>query len=276
MKRAKNLPIATFGFVALLALIALVIVSAVGGEAQAASTSTGSPETRSQNLAHKSLALGSGRTLDIQYFRTGSAPRPLVVMLPGLGETPATLEGGAQAYAFGRTHGITIVYAHALPAPDGTLAWNAGECCEGQGTDDVSYLKSVVAAAANLTAVDRHRVYLVGMSNGGMMALTALCQAPNTFAAAVSVAGPFLGLTCSHTDWLHLAGTADQIVPIVGGYESWCACDLPATTTEALRFPGATVQIVSGANHTWPLASDNTWRFNGMTRAWAFLSTRRG
>ena len=106
-----------------------------------------------------------------------------------------------------------------------------------------------------------HRVYVVGMSNGGMMALQALCSEPDLFAAAVSVAGPYLGTICPRHTWLHLAGTADTIVPIHGGNSavaSVCTCTFPATTTEAQRFPGAQVRLVTGANHTWPQATDNS------------------
>lgn len=104
------------------------------------------------------------------------------------------------------------------------------------------------------------------------MALTALCAAPDVFAAAVSVAGPFLGSSCARPKWLHLAGAADSIVPVQGGYETFCSCILPATTTEAQRFPGSTVQISANANHTWPEVGDGSWNFDGITRAWAYLS----
>jgi predicted peptidase len=112
------------------------------------------------------------------------------------------------------------------------------------------------------------------MSNGGMMALDAVCAEPDIFAAAVSVAGPYLGTSCGHPAWLHLAGTADTIVPVRGGRSSvlsLCGCTFPATTTEAQRFHGAQVQLVPGANHTWPQAGDRSWGFDGMARAWTYL-----
>lgn len=256
----------------LLTLIVTVLVGA--GPALAASRPTGRWGTTSQNIVRKTVTLSSGRQFDVQYAQPTWRPEPLIVMLPGLNQTPAQLDSVAQAYAFGRAHGATIAYGQAAPATDGLAAWNAGSCCESQGADDLTYLRDLVATTEQFTSVDPHRVYVVGMSNGGMMALDAVCAEPDVFAAAVSVAGPYLGTTCAHPTWLHLAGTADTIVPVRGGSSSVpsvCACTFPATTTEAQRFHGAQVQLVDGANHTWPEANDSTWKFDGMQRAWAYL-----
>jgi polyhydroxybutyrate depolymerase len=257
-------------------LVLAMIVAVLGGagSALAATRPTGAWGTTSQNIVRKTVTLSSGRQFDIQYAQPTWRLAPLIVMLPGLNQSSAQLDSAAQADAFGRAHGVTIVYGQPMPASDGLPAWNAGSCCESQGTDDLTYLRDVVTTAEQLTSIDPHRVYIVGMSNGGMMALQALCAEPDLFAAAVSVAGPYLGSTCARPTWLHLAGTADTIVPVRGGRSSVpsvCACLFPATTTEAQRFRGAQVQLVSGANHTWPQATDNTWRFDGMQRAWSYL-----
>jgi poly(3-hydroxybutyrate) depolymerase len=255
-------------------LTLIVTVLAGAGTAMAATRPTGKWGTTSQNIPRRTIMLASGRQFDIQYPQPAWSPKPLIVMLPGLNQTPAQLDAVAQGNAFARTHGVTIAYGYPVAAASGKPAWNAGNCCEHQTADDVTYLSDVVTAAEQITSIDPTRVYVVGMSNGGMMALRALCDRPDIFAAAVSVAGPYLGTTCTRPTWLHLAGTADSIVPVSGGPAPFCGCTFPATTTEAKRFPGAQVQLVNGANHTWPQVDDHTWRFDGLTRAWTFLQTQ--
>jgi poly(3-hydroxybutyrate) depolymerase len=225
-----------------------------------------------QRSFHEVVTLSTGRRYEVEISRPTQGARPLIIMLPGVGETSTELDASADAYSFGRANGITIAYAQQLTAPDGVTAWNAHGCCDQQQTDDLSYLRDVVISVEALTAVDPHRVYLIGMSNGGMMALDALCRMPQTFSAAVSVAGPYLSGSCPRPTWLHLAGTKDGIVPVAGGMEAWCNCTFPSTTSEQSRFPGSTVLLFPNANHTWPRVNDGTWKFDGMTAAWNYLS----
>lgn len=59
------------------------------------------------------------------------------------------------------------------------------------GQDDVAFLQSLVAAiAANTAFPNIDKFYIVGHSNGGMMANRMWCESPSTFDAYVSFAGP--------------------------------------------------------------------------------------
>lgn len=114
-----------------------------------------------------------------------------------------------------------------LVAPDGTRDstgrrfWNAtASCCDFEGThvDDVKYLMSIVDDVAARHPVDRTRVYAVGLSNGGAMALRLACE--NRVAAVVSFAAPWSDDACTPKTPVpvrHLHGTADRIVPYEGG-----------------------------------------------------------
>src|SRR4051794_30601256 len=95
---------------------------------------------------HLQVNLASGRTYGLQIDRTAiHVQRPLIIFLPGLGETQATLDADAGGFRFGRTHGITIAYGHQLQDRGGTLSWNAGGCCGLAAADDVGYLRQVAA-----------------------------------------------------------------------------------------------------------------------------------
>ena len=92
------------------------------------------------------LRLSDGRTYGLQIDRTAvHVQRPLIILLPGLGETETTLDSDAHAYGFGRSHGITIAFGHQLRDRGGTLSWNAGGCCALAAADDVGSLRQLVA-----------------------------------------------------------------------------------------------------------------------------------
>ena len=182
---------------------------------------------------------------------------------------------------------LASTFVEGLNARDTTStqrAWNAGDCCGASTADDVTYLRHVVSAVARQTKIDLHRVYVIGLSNGGMMALRAICDAPAVFAAAGSVAGPYLGKTCARPVWTHLHGAQDPVVPYLGGVPpgsaflsvapDWCLCSFPNSTTEPARFSAATVSvtIVAHGVHDWPRLKDGAWNLDGNAALWKFVS----
>lgn len=169
------------------------------------------------------------------------------------------------------------------PLKAGTRAWNAGSCCAVPTRNDVGYLVDVVHAVEGSVPVDPSRVYIVGFSNGGMMALDAICSAPSVFAAAGSVSGPFLGTSCARPIWRHIAAAPDEVVPTAGGIppgvpalgvvSDWCGCSFPATTTEAARFGFfASVLISPTGNHSWPTPGGSGWSFDPERDLWNYVS----
>ena len=71
-------------------------------------------------------------------------------------------------------------------------SWDAGVCCGMPVTrhiDDVAFLEQVISDIEARTAVDRSRIYVTGMSAGGMMAYTMAAEDAGQIAAVASVAG---------------------------------------------------------------------------------------
>jgi polyhydroxybutyrate depolymerase len=71
-------------------------------------------------------------------------------------------------------------------------SWDAGVCCGLPVTrhiDDVAFLEQVISDIEARTAVDRSRIYVTGMSAGGMMAYAMAAEDANQIAAIASVAG---------------------------------------------------------------------------------------
>lgn len=73
----------------------------------------------------------------------------------------------------------------------GGFNWTWNNHVMNSGADDVAFLQNLVAALksdSTLPAISK--VYIVGHSNGGMMANRMWCESPNTFDGYVALAGP--------------------------------------------------------------------------------------
>ncbi|OBH23891.1 polyhydroxybutyrate depolymerase [Mycobacterium sp. E342] len=179
--------------------------------------------------------------------------------------------------------------------PDGLdRAWNVdGESCCGrpgrENVDDVAFITAAVADIAKNVRTDPARVYVTGMSNGGIMSYTLAC-ATDIFAAIGPVAGTLLN-GCPNPrpiSIMHIHGTADRLVPYGGGqgfsvingppvpsvnafWRNVDQCADPASTTdgpvttstaECAGHRGVTLITIDQGGHEWPpFASQALWAF---------------
>lgn len=100
-------------------------------------------------------------------------------------------------------------------------SWNAEICCGASAasdTDDVAYLRTMILTVEDQYPVDRSKVFLLGYSNGGMMAYRMLCESPELVTSFVSVAGTNTSGCRAPTPrpFLQMSGDDDPIVPIAG------------------------------------------------------------
>ncbi|WP_315739463.1 MULTISPECIES: alpha/beta hydrolase family esterase [unclassified Bradyrhizobium] len=144
---------------------------------------------------------------------TGKTPQPTVIVLHGAlgsGAGAARTTGFAEA---ARAHGFAAVF------PDGLdRQWNDGRS---GGPDDVGFIRALVRhLVADGTAAPR-RIYLAGISNGGMMSFTLACKAPELFAGIGTVIAnmPDGTAPCAArpVPVVMINGTADPMVPYRGG-----------------------------------------------------------
>jgi polyhydroxybutyrate depolymerase len=144
---------------------------------------------------------------------------PTVVVLHGAlvsAEYTANSYGFAQA---GKRYGFAAVFPRGID-----LLWNDGRAAAwNSGADDVTFLRRLARDLVTSGTADPARLYLVGVSNGGMMALRMLCEAPDSFAGiATIIAGmpDLVGAACrSHrpVSVIMFNGTADPLIPYSGG-----------------------------------------------------------
>ena len=108
--------------------------------------------------------------------------------------------------------------------PDGlSRAWNVEEKAAvarpgREGVDDVAFITAAVADIAKNFGINPAKIYVTGMSNGGIMSYTLACTT-DIFAAIGPVAGIQLNpcRSARPTSVMHIHGTADRLVPYGGG-----------------------------------------------------------
>jgi polyhydroxybutyrate depolymerase len=163
--------------------------------------------------------------LQRSYYEHVPASHPghpaLVLILHGGDSDALATEKGSGFDAEADRAGFITVY------PDGyKKSWADGrgqDPSDQAGIDDVAFLADVIAEVSARDGVDRARVFMTGISNGGFMSLTFACRRADVVAAVAPdaasmgtdiAAGCFPSRAVSVMD---IHGTADPLVPYAGG-----------------------------------------------------------
>ncbi len=167
---------------------------------------------------------GRERTYLVHDFAR-ETPAPVVVVLHGGGGNAANAVRMSGFDGLAAREGFIAVY------PNGTagrrrgrlLTWNAGHCCAGAMTnrvDDVGFVAAMIDALVASGRADRARVYVTGMSNGGMMAHRLAREIPDRVAAIAPVVGAIFGdepPARTPMPAFIVVGATDTVVPPDGG-----------------------------------------------------------
>lgn len=200
-----------------------------------------------------------------------TANRALVIVLHGgLGNAAhienQSAESGLNLDEAARKDGFVVAYLNGTPVTRWLggrfLGWNAGACCgvpSQDGVDDVAYIAGAVKDLERRYGIAPGRAYVIGHSNGAMMALRMMCET-HVFAAAVSVAGALEAddarcPAASGARILAIHGANDRNVPVAGGVGplGLSRVDYRSEdyTEKTFRESGAhyDLKLVSGADH---------------------------
>ena len=115
---------------------------------------------------------------------------PLVLMLPGYGNTAESFRLQTQFEKEACPRGYAVAYVTGVPNPNvptSSNCWNSD--ADPEGNRDVEYLAALADWLQNTYALDKSRTYAVGFSNGAFMTHRLAMDAQDTFTAFVSVAG---------------------------------------------------------------------------------------
>jgi polyhydroxybutyrate depolymerase len=150
-------------------------------------------------------------------------PLPLVIVLHGGGNTPEMAEKMSGMSSKANSAGFIVAYPQGTTTPNTELyTWNAGNCCGyalDNNVDDVGFIRALIEKLQAEYNVDSQRVFVNGISNGGMMAYRLGCELSDKIAAIAPIAGA-LNVDCKPSQPVSVVafhGTNDEHVLYEGG-----------------------------------------------------------
>jgi polyhydroxybutyrate depolymerase len=189
---------------------------------------------------------GTMRTaLVVQHERLKKSRRAVVIVLHGGKGFGARLRHNLGLEDIIGSSSPVMVYPNAIGGN-----WNVTSSVAGR--NDSEFIADLIAKLVTDGIADRHRIFLVGSSSGGLMALRLACEHSSVFTGAAILIASLpaeLAQSChlAHPlPFLLIAGTADPFIPYKGG-----KADL-ADNKSALLAVEDTVAIFAQAAHCEP------------------------
>ena len=194
-------------------IVALVVLSILAALAPSASAQQRDP-------AERSIRVGDANRSYL--FVNGAAERaPLVIALHGGGGNARTMI--PRWLDLARREGFALALPEGVGRMERMGTWNAGGCCGFAMTsdsDDVAFAAAMIDELVASGAVDARRIYVTGLSNGGMFTYRIASALGDRVAAAAVVSGAMFGGEQTPTTpvpILIMHGERDEIVPFGGG-----------------------------------------------------------
>lgn len=226
---------------------------------------------------------------------------PLVLVLHGGGGNAANAERMTGFTDKAMRESFIVVYPEGSGRLKGRLlTWNAGHCCGyamDRKVDDVGFIATLIDRLVAEYPVDPDRVFVTGMSNGGMMTHRLGIELADRVAAIAPVVATLFGnerVPSRPVSALMINGLLDQSVPHLGGVpggrfpgawdgmatrpaldqvDFWAAadgCETPCPRRDSgpasqwlCACPagsGVELYLVKDNGHAWPGGERGSWR----------------
>lgn len=156
---------------------------------------------------------------------SGGKPAPVVFVLHGGGGHPENAQNMSQFDIIAAREKLIVVYPGGTGGTPGgrLLTWNAGHCCayaRENKVDDVGFFAKMIDNLVASGRADPKRIYVTGMSNGGMMSHRLARELPGRIAAIGPIVGAIFGdepPAASPVAAIIFVGQDDHTVPAAGG-----------------------------------------------------------
>jgi len=185
------------------------------------------------DLSLKTIRVGN---LSRAYFSERSSvgeARPLIIALHASGSSGSLMARATGLTEIAEAAGYMVVYPNGTGLAIDARTWNSGGCCgyaQMHKVDDVAFLRALIGKLVKDGLADPQRVYLVGVSNGGMMAYRMAAEAPELL-RAVAVVSAVLDVppetVKAPVPVLHIHGSDDPFIPFLGGIGKQEVSQLP-------------------------------------------------
>jgi polyhydroxybutyrate depolymerase len=230
---------------------------------------------------------------------------PMVVVLHSGGGNAPLIEERTGMTKKAEQEGFIVVYPYGTGyTRDRFHTWNSGHCCFyalEKSVDDIGYIRRLILMLRDRLNVDRHRIYVAGFSNGGMLAYWLGAIMPDTIAAIAPVSATIGGKPEPEEDIFRIPmpratlplitfhGLADQQIPFVGGkgaksFGGRSDISVPASLAYWMKPGHCSRKAVRHVNHsgnvtryTYKCRSSDVelYTIKGMGHAWP-SETRKG
>lgn len=130
-------------------------------------------------------------------------PAPLLVVLHGCTQDPDDVAKGTRFNSIANEKGFLVAYPEQPQKYNGLKCWNwFDQNHQLRGKGEPALIADITEQVVNEYSIDARRVYIVGLSAGGAMALTTAYAYPEIFAAAGIHSGIAYGAVTSINDAL--------------------------------------------------------------------------
>ncbi|QLG45849.1 alpha/beta hydrolase family esterase [Costertonia aggregata] len=155
----------------------------------------------------------------------GTAQVPLVIVLHGGGGTAESVQGFTQMNPVSDSNGFIVAYPQGFGPTQNGFSWADGRetSATNMGIDDIGFIDKLLVELEENYAIDSHKIYICGFSNGGFMTQKIACETENKFAAMASLGSTIGSETlsqCNTSQKIPMAfifGDLDPFVPYEGG-----------------------------------------------------------
>jgi len=157
------------------------------------------------------------------FAEPGEGRRPLVIALHGGGGNGAQVAKSAGLIDKAAREGFILALPEGSSRFGKLETWNAGGCCAyamREKIDDIGFIRSMIDELERTQPVDPSRVYVVGMSNGGMMAERVAIELGDRIAGGAVFVGALFGnepKPVAAVPMLIVNAEKDEQVPVAGG-----------------------------------------------------------